>query len=66
MPSLTFDPHLERLELLRRLAWQEARIAQRSANRLTLLTNHLDLLLRDLRATEAEHANTDSAATTAR
>lgn len=52
------DPYRERLELLRRLAWLEAQKAQRSANRLTLLTNHLDLLLRELGAAagECDHA----------
>lgn len=61
MPPPPPTPYLEQLQLLRRLAWQEAQKAQRSANRLTLLTNHLDLLLREMRATD--HAEDGSTAT---
>lgn len=54
------DPYLEQLQLLRRLAWLEAQKAQRSANRLTLLTHHLDLLLREWGAAAGECDHADS------
>lgn len=53
----TSDLALEQTARLRRLAWQEAKRAQRTANRLTLLTTQLDLLLRELRSERAEDAS---------
>lgn len=61
------DPYREQIEQMRRLTWQEAQRAQKCANRLTVLTSYIDLLLCEMRAatmpqTEAAHA--ESTATT--
>ena len=48
-----YDPFREQVELLRRFAHREAQRAQTTANRLIVITSHLDLLLSELR--EAAH-----------